>query len=73
MICERCGHEITGNSSGVLFDVLLLEEAGTLAKPWLTAIEDDYSRMIVGYRLSFQKPTALTLRHSQEKSGCCSD
>jgi len=41
-------------------DVLLLNETGTPAKPWLTAIEDDYSRMIVGYRLSFQEATALT-------------
>jgi putative transposase len=41
-------------------DVLLLDETGTPAKPWLTAIEDDYSRMIVGYRLSFQEATALT-------------
>jgi len=39
---------------------LLLDETGTPAKPWLTAIEDDYSRMIVGYRLSFQESTALT-------------
>src|SRR6266567_4098778 len=43
-----------------LLDVLLLNETGTPAKPWLTAIEDDYSRMIVGYRLSFQESTALT-------------
>ncbi len=35
-------------------------EAGKPAKPYLTAIEDDYSRMIVGYRLSFQPATALT-------------
>src|SRR6266700_476074 len=41
-------------------DVLLLDETGIPAKPWLTAIEDDYSRMIVGYRLSFQASTALT-------------
>ena len=27
-------------------DVLLLDETGTPAKPWLTAIEDDYSRTI---------------------------
>jgi putative transposase len=49
-------------------DVLLLDETGTPAKPWLTAIEDGYSRMIVGYRLSFQESTALTtalaLRHA---------
>jgi putative transposase len=43
-----------------LLDVLLLDETGTPAKPWLTAIEDDYSRMIVGYQLSFQESTALT-------------
>src|SRR2546421_1256602 len=41
-------------------DVWLLDEAGKPAKPFLTAIEDDYSRMIVGYRLSFQPATALT-------------
>jgi putative transposase len=41
-------------------DVWLLDEAGKPAKPYLTAIEDDYSRMIVGYRLSFQTATALT-------------
>lgn len=41
-------------------DVWLLDEAGQPAKPYLTAIEDDYSRMIVGYRLSFQSATALT-------------
>src|SRR6266496_5093926 len=41
-------------------DVWLLDEAGKPAKPYLTAIEDDYSRMIVGYRLSFQPATALT-------------
>src|SRR5258707_5130410 len=41
-------------------DVWLLDEAGKPAKPYLTAIEDDYSRMIMGYRLSFQSATALT-------------
>ncbi len=41
-------------------DVWLLDEEGKPAKPYLTAIEDDYSRMIVGYRLSFQKASALT-------------
>jgi putative transposase len=41
-------------------DILLLDEAGKPAKPWLTAIEDDYSRAIVGYRLSFQEATTLT-------------
>src|SRR5258708_23829926 len=41
-------------------DVWLLAEAGKPAKPFLTSIEDDYSRMIMGYRLSFQPATALT-------------
>ncbi len=41
-------------------DVWLLDEVGKPAKPYLTAIEDDYSRMIIGYRLSFQVATALT-------------
>ncbi len=41
-------------------NVWLLDEAGKPAKPYLTAIEDDYSRLIVGYRLSFQVATALT-------------
>src|SRR6266487_5743519 len=41
-------------------DVCLLDEEGKPAKPYLTAIEDDYSRLIVGYRLSFQTATALT-------------
>lgn len=41
-------------------DVMLLDEEGKPAKPYLTAIEDDYSRLIVGYRLSFQAATALT-------------
>src|SRR5450755_4730764 len=48
--------------------ILLLNEAGEPDKPYLTAIEDDYSRMIVGYRFSFQASTALTtalaLRHA---------
>jgi len=41
-------------------DVWVLNEEGKPAQPWLTVIEDDYSRAIAGYRLSFQEPTALT-------------
>jgi putative transposase len=41
-------------------DIWLLDEAGKPAKPWLTVIEDDYSRAIASYRLTFQEPTALT-------------
>jgi putative transposase len=41
-------------------DIWLLDEQGKPAQPWLTVIEDDYSRAIAGYRLSFQEATALT-------------
>src|SRR6266516_353478 len=41
-------------------DIWLLDEAGKPAKPWLTVIEDDYSRAMAGFRLTFQEPTALT-------------
>jgi len=41
-------------------DVVLLDGAGKPARPWLTVIEDDYSRSIAAFRLTFQEPTALT-------------
>jgi putative transposase len=41
-------------------DVVLLDEAGKPARPWLTVIENDYSRAIASFRLTFQEPTALT-------------
>jgi len=41
-------------------DVWLLDEEGKPAKPWLTVIEDDYSRAIASFRLSFQESTAVT-------------
>src|SRR6266496_4002721 len=41
-------------------DIVLLDEAGKAARPWLTVIEDDYSRAIASFRLSFQESTALT-------------
>ena len=40
--------------------ILLLDEGGKPARPWLTVIEDDYSRAIASFRLSFQESTALT-------------
>lgn len=43
-----------------------LNEQGKAQMPWLTVIEDEYSRDIAGYRLSWSAPsaamTALTLR-----------
>jgi putative transposase len=41
-------------------DIWLVDEEGKPAQPWLTVVEDDYSRAIAGYRLSFQAATALT-------------
>jgi putative transposase len=41
-------------------DILLLDENGKPAKPWLTVIEDDYSRAVASFRLTFAEPTALT-------------
>ena len=45
-----------------------MRENGKTARPWLTAIEDDYSRCIAGYDVSFQHPsilnTCLTLRQA---------
>jgi putative transposase len=49
-------------------DIYLLNDAGQPAKPWLTIVEDDYSRCIAGYFLAFTHPnvlnTALTLRQA---------
>ena len=41
-------------------DIWLLDEVGKPVRPWLTVIEDDYSRAIAAFRLTFQEPTALT-------------
>jgi putative transposase len=40
-------------------DLYLLDERGQPARPWLTVIEDDYSRCIAGYFLTFSHPNAL--------------
>jgi putative transposase len=51
-----------------LLDIWLLQAEAAPARPWLTAIEDDYSRCIAGYFFSFKPPntqrTALTLRQA---------
>jgi putative transposase len=51
-----------------LLDIWLLDEKGQKAKPWLTVIEDDYSRCIAGYFLSFKHPntqhTSLALHQA---------
>jgi len=40
-------------------DILLVRPDGRAAKPWLTAVIDDYSRAVAGYFLSFEDPCAL--------------
>ena len=42
-----------------LLDVWLLDHRARPARPWLTIIEDDYSRAVAGYALTFQAPSAL--------------
>ncbi len=49
-------------------DIFLLNEKEESQKPWLTIVQDDYSRAISGYFLSFDHPsavnTALALRQA---------
>lgn len=51
-----------------LLDIHLLDEKGTINRPWLTIILDEYSRAVAGYYLSFAPPcainTALTLHQA---------
>jgi putative transposase len=42
-----------------LLPIWLCDEHCKPAKPWLTAILDDYSRAVAGYFLGFQRATAL--------------
>lgn len=39
--------------------IRLVREGGSPARPWLTAVIDDYSRAIAGYYLGFEPPSAL--------------
>jgi putative transposase len=51
-----------------LLNIWLLDEQGKARRAWLTIILDDFSRAIMGYRLSFDAPSAyqtgLTLRQA---------
>jgi len=40
-------------------DIWLLREDGSVAKPWLTIVIDDYSRAVAGYYLGFDPPSSL--------------
>jgi putative transposase len=37
----------------------LVKEDGSIGRPWLTAVIDDYSRALAGYYLGFEPPSAL--------------
>jgi putative transposase len=51
-----------------LLDVLILDEAGRPARPWLTTVLDDHSRAVAGYMTFLGAPsalnTSLALRHA---------
>jgi len=51
-----------------LLDIELLDANGTIVRPWLTLVVDDYSRALCGYFLSLSAPsavnTALALRQA---------
>jgi len=40
-------------------DILVLDEAGSIVRPWLTIVIDDHSRAIAAYRISTSAPSAL--------------
>jgi len=45
-------------------DLRVLDERGRPARPWLTIVLDDYSRVVAGYALSLPDPSS--------NSTCCS-
>jgi len=51
-----------------LLDILVQREDESQAQPWLTVVQDDYSRAVAGYFLFFEAPstiqTALALRQA---------
>jgi putative transposase len=53
--------------------IKLVREDGSTARPWLTAVIDDYSRAIAGYYLGFEPPsvlrTSLALRQGIWRKG----
>jgi putative transposase len=42
-----------------LLDILVRRDAEKAARPWLTVIEDDYSRAVAGYFLFFDAPSTI--------------
>lgn len=54
-------------------DIVVLDEAGAIIRPWLTVVIDDHSRAVAAYRLSPNAPsalqTALALRNAIWRKG----
>lgn len=42
-----------------MLDILILDEAGTPVRPWLTTVMDDYSRAVVGIMVFLGAPSTL--------------
>ncbi len=65
---EAAGPNAIWQADHTPLDILLVRPDGEAAKPWLTAVIDDYSRAVAGYFLSFADPstlhTSLALRQS---------
>jgi putative transposase len=40
-------------------DIKLLRDDGSVGRPWLTIVIDDYSRCVAGYYLGFEPPSSL--------------
>jgi putative transposase len=57
----------------VQLDIKLLRDDGSIGRPWLTIVIDDYSRAVAGYYLGFEPPsslrTALALRQGIWRKG----
>ncbi len=53
------GPNATWQADHTLLDILILDASGRYARPWLTTVVDDYSRVIAGYMVFLGAPSAL--------------
>jgi len=53
------GPNATWQADHTLLDILILDASGRHARPWLTTVVDDYSRVIAGYMVFLGAPSAL--------------
>jgi len=54
---EASGPNAIWQADHAQLDILIVREDGSTARPWLTAVIDDYSRAIAGYYLGFEPPS----------------